>query len=90
MWTDRRTDVGAVCDADGSHQPGEDEAAMTVMTITTPATVTPIFDELAARLGLVWDVESTPDETDESIVAIESIESIESVTDDAAPEAAAS
>ena len=57
------------------------------MTITTPATVTPIFDELAARLGLVWDVESTPDETDESIVAIESIES---VTDDAAPEAAAS
>jgi hypothetical protein len=54
---------------------------MTVMTITTPATVTPIFDELAARLGLVWDVESTPDETDESI---------ESVTDDAAPEAAAS
>jgi hypothetical protein len=83
MWTDRRTDVGAMCDADGSHQPGEDEAAMTVMTIT-PATVTPIFDELAARLGLVWDVESTPDETNESIVAIES------VTDGAAPEAAPS
>ena len=38
---------------------------MTVMTITTPTTVTPIFDELAARLGLVWDVESTPDETEE-------------------------
>jgi hypothetical protein len=90
MWTDRRTDVGAMCDADGSHQPGEDEAAMTVMTITAPATVTPIFDELAAQLGLVWDAESTPDESDESIVAIESIESIESVTDDAAPEAAAS
>jgi hypothetical protein len=87
MWTDRRTDVGAMCDADGSHQPGEDEAAMTVMTITTPATVTPIFDELAARLGLMWDLESTPDKTDESIVAIESIES---VTDDAAPEATAS
>jgi hypothetical protein len=90
MWTDRRTDVGAMCDADGSHQPGEDEAAMTVMTITTPATVTPIFDELAARLGLVWEVKSTPDETDETDESIVAIESIESVTDDAAPEAVAS
>lgn len=29
------------------------------MSVTTDMTVTPIFDELAARLGLVWDMEST-------------------------------
>jgi hypothetical protein len=45
---------------------------MTVMTITTPATVTPIFDELAARLGLVWDVESTPDEPGLGVADVDS------------------
>lgn len=63
---------------------------MTVMTITTPAMVTPIFDELAARLGLVWDVESTPDESNETDELIMAIESIGSITDDTVPEAAAS
>ena len=29
------------------------------MSVTTDTTVTPIFDELAARLGLVWDVDAS-------------------------------
>jgi hypothetical protein len=41
---------------------------MTVTTETPMATVTPIFDELAERLGLVWDVDSTEvDSTEESV-----------------------
>ena len=32
---------------------------MTVTTESPLATVTPIFDELAERLGLVWDVDTT-------------------------------
>lgn len=32
---------------------------MTVTTESPMATVTPIFDELAERLGLVWDVDTT-------------------------------
>ena len=41
---------------------------MTVTTESPLATVTPIFDELAQRLGLVWDVDTTDlDSTEEPV-----------------------
>jgi len=53
---------------------------MTVTTESPMATVTPIFDELAERLGLVWDVDTT--DLDSTDLAAADFDTTDSVTTD--------
>ena len=44
------------------------------MSVTTEMTVTPIFDELAARLGLVWDTDTMDMDMDTNVMDMDTVD----------------